>query len=179
MLYFDLMVSDSGALEAKQEITEIIYKYCRAVDRMDRQLALSVWHQDGTADWGEMYQGSGSGFIDWVWNAHAEFERHSHQISNILIQVDGDHAVSESYVTVALWARPDALRVVEMVGRGRYADRWSRRGGRWAIDHRRYISDLQTSLEIPAENAMEGVEGRRDRSDPSYAVFPFRAQVGS
>ena len=140
---------------------------------MDRPLALSVWHPDGTADWGEMYQGLGSGFIDWVWNVHGEFERHSHQISNILIQVDGEQAVSESYVTVALWARPDSLRVVEMVGHGRYADRWSRRGGRWAIDHRRYISDLQTSMDIPAENAMEGAEGRRDKSDPSYAVFPF------
>ncbi len=158
-------------LAAKQEITEVIYRYCRGLDRMDRELALSVWHADGTADWGSMYQGLGSGFIEWVWDAHAGFERHSHQVTNILIDVDGERAVSESYVTVALWARPDPLQVLELVGRGRYADRWSRVEGRWAIEHRRYISDLQTTTKIPIENAESSVEGRRDTSDASYAVL--------
>src|SRR5665213_3060327 len=95
-------------LVAKQAITEAIYRYCRGLDRMDREVALSVWHPAGTADWGETYfQGTGAGFIDWVWEVHAGFERHSHQITNILIEVNGDRAVSESYVTVALWQRPD------------------------------------------------------------------------
>src|SRR2546423_5558199 len=92
-------------LVAKQAITEVIYRYCRGLDRMDRDLAVSVWHPGGAADYGDdMYVGTGEGFIDWVWKQHALFERHSHQITNILIEVDVDseRAVSESYVTVAL-----------------------------------------------------------------------------
>ena len=76
-------------LAAKQAITEVIYRYCRGLDRMDRTLALSVWHPGGTADYGEeMYVGTGEGFVDWVWQQHAHFDRHSHQITNILIDVD-------------------------------------------------------------------------------------------
>src|SRR5947208_14505381 len=110
-------------LAAKQAITEVIYRYCRGLDRMDRALTLSVWHQGGTADYGEeMYVGTGEGFIDWVWKQHALFDRHSHQITNILIEVDGDQAVSESYVTVALRSG-GADAVVDTVSRGRYLDR--------------------------------------------------------
>jgi hypothetical protein len=156
---------------AKQEITEVIYRYCRGLDRMDRDLALSVWHADGTADYGAMYTGTGPGFVDWVWQAHAGFDRHSHQISNVLIEVTGDRATSESYVTVALWSRPDAEHVVEIIGRGRYVDRWSRRDGRWAVDHRQYIHDFQTIAELPATATDTSSASSRDRSDPSYAVL--------
>ena len=84
----------------KQAISEVIYNYCRGLDRMDRDLASTIWHEGGTADYGAyMFQGTGAGFIDWVWLQHAGMDRHSHQISNILIEVDGDGAVSESYVT--------------------------------------------------------------------------------
>jgi hypothetical protein len=54
--------------------------------------------------------------------------------------------------------------------RGRYADRWSRRNGHWALDHRRYIEDFRSVQEIPSQPAGTG---RRDRTDPSYEVYPF------
>ncbi len=165
-----------GAIDdvvAKQEITEVIYRYCRALDRMDRELALSVWHPDGTADYGAMYQGSGAGFVDWVWEAHAALERHSHQITNVLIEVDGDRAASEAYVTVVLWGRPDPDRVVEIVGRGRYVDLWTRRDGRWAIDARRYVHDMQTTTELAATATDTSPASRRDRADPSYEVLAW------
>ena len=52
-------------LAAKQAITEVIYKYCRGLDRMDRELADTVWHPDGTADYGN-FQGTGAQFLDYV-----------------------------------------------------------------------------------------------------------------
>lgn len=155
-----------GDLLSKQAITEVLYTYCRALDRMDRELALSVWHEDGTADYGAMYQGTGPGFIDWVWRAHAGFERHSHQVTNILIRPNGQKATSESYVTVALRAAQS-----EMVGRGRYLDRWSFREGRWAIDHRRYVHDLEIVHDLPPDTALLPPESRRDRQDPSYELM--------
>ena len=158
-------------LSDKQEITEVIYRYCRGLDRMDADLVRSVWHPEGTADYGpDMFRGTGDGFVDWVCAAHAGMERHSHQITNILIEVDGDSAASESYVTVALRTKPAAGKSVEIVARGRYVDRWSRRDGRWAIDHRHFVTDLQTSQDAPALDADSG-ESRRDRTDPSYEVL--------
>ena len=140
-------------LLAKQAISEVIYGYCRALDRMDKDAAYKTWHPDGTADYGEdIFRGTGWGFVDWVWTAHAAMSTHSHQISNILIQVDRNRAVSEAYVTVALRTLPygDAAEVADIFTRGRYVDQWSYRDGRWAIDHRNYITDH--SVTVPNSN---------------------------
>jgi len=162
-------------LVAKQAITAVIYTYCRALDRMDRDLALTVWHDGGTADYGaNMYQGTGAGFIEWVWAQHAAMMGHSHQITNVLIEVDGERAASEAYVTAALRLEADAdAHATEIVSRGRYVDTWSRRDGRWAIDHRRFVEDFTSTYPVTAMEATDpGVAtARRDRSDPSYQVL--------
>ncbi|WTW93732.1 nuclear transport factor 2 family protein [Streptomycetaceae bacterium NBC_01309] len=174
MAEHDLAVRD---LLAKQAITEVIYTYCRALDRMDRDLALSVWHPGGTADYPPMFTGTGAGFVDWVWKAHEALTSHSHQITNILVRVgeDGTTAVSESYVTVVLRGPgADDSAVAEITARGRYVDRWSLRDGRWAVDARRHILDMQTVQMHPrelADTVPPEDSGRRDTDDPSYAVF--------
>ena len=87
---------------------------------------------------GSGFEGTGAGFLDWVWPVHETFERTSHQVTNILIEVDGDRATSETYVTVCLRGAE-----ADIVGRGRYHDTWSRRDGRWGVDVRRYRDDIQ------------------------------------
>ncbi len=158
-------------LLAKQEIRDQLSRYCHALDRMDKPMARAVWHDDGTAHYLEMFEGTGHGFVDWVWDSHARMECHSHQITNVLIQVDGEHARSEAYVTVALWMHPDeAGRRVEIIARSRYLDRWSRRDGRWAIDQRLHVLDQQTSRTLePDEQAPS--QSSRDASDPGRALF--------
>jgi len=154
-------------LLAKQAITEQIYRYCRAMDRIDNDLGKTVWHADGLADYGSIFQGTGHEFIEWVAIGHSTTAGHSHQVSNILIEVSGDTATSEAYVTAALRRRADG-RLVQMTIRGRYLDRWSRRDGRWAIDKRRYVHDFDDVREI-TEISREGWSAR-DRSDPLYAL---------
>lgn len=161
------MASDIEELLAKQAIAERIYAYCRAMDRMDGALGASVWHDDGTADYGELFQGSGAGFVEWACGTHQPMIAHSHQVSNILIEVNGERAASEAYVTAALQQESDAGTIQTTV-RGRYVDRWSRRHGRWAIDHRVYLHDLHDTR--PVSPAMPR-RGARDPSDPSYTAF--------
>lgn len=160
-------------LVTKQRIVEVLARYCRGIDRMDRAAVASCWHADGTADYGDAYAGTAAGFIDWVWPVHRDgFTAHSHQITNVLVHVHGDRAVSEAYVTVALRTVPAAKGQVDIVSRGRYLDRWSCRDGVWAIDHRRHVADLQTTHPVPPEAAALGATlGRRDRDDPSYELF--------
>jgi hypothetical protein len=162
-------------LVAKQAITEVIYMYCRALDRMDWDAALTVWHADGTADYGtHMYQGTGPGFVEWVWAQHAAMMGHSHQITNVLIEVDGDRAASEAYVTAALRLEADRnAQATEIVSRGRYVDTWSRREGRWAIDHRHFVEDFTTTSQVTAMEPADASQrsSRRDRGDPSYAAL--------
>ena len=35
-------------LLAKQEIRDVLSRYCRGLDRMDKEMAYSVWHEGGT-----------------------------------------------------------------------------------------------------------------------------------
>jgi hypothetical protein len=157
------------ALADRQAITDQIYRYCRAMDRMDHELGYSIWHEDGTADYGEAnFIGSGRGFIDHVNRSHAHLVGHSHQVTNILITLDGDRAGSESYCIATLQMEREGVRRRMQVC-SRYVDRWSKRGGVWAIDHRIALMDLAEIAEITAMPLH--ASGSRDRTDPSYAVL--------
>jgi hypothetical protein len=158
----------------KQDIRDALSRYCRAMDRRDEPLAASLWHVGGTADYGDMFRGTGAEFATWVTETHAGLDRHSHQISNVLVEVGstGDQAVSEAYVTVALWTPPDPSGgVTQITSRGRYLDRWERRG-RWGVVDRHYVEDYTTMQPISAaEVSSASPDSRRDHDDPSYLLF--------
>lgn len=159
---------DMATLADRMAITDLIYRYCRSMDRMDHELGYTLWHNDAEVDYGPLFHGGGREFIDWVCEMHRPMIAQSHQITNIIIELHGDRAATESYVTAALRYRQNE-RLMEATVRGRYLDRWSRRAGRWGMDKRVYVQDFDDAREILASNA-EGW-GRRDRDDPSYRVL--------
>ena len=113
-------------LADKHAISELIYCYCRAVDRLDIPLGHSIWHEDGHADYGaDYYQGPGKGVIDVICQHHEALLSHSHQVSNILIQLDGERAGSESYVTGTMRVE-QAGKTMHMGVWGRYLDAWEK-----------------------------------------------------
>lgn len=158
------------ALADKAEIKDLIYRYCRAVDRLDIPLGHSIWHEDGYADYGaNYYQGPGKGVIDLICKHHQELISHSHQVSNILIDLRGGQAGSESYVTGAMRLVRDG-KTLQIGVWGRYIDLWSKRGGRWGLDRRTTIFDFDEMREVtPTGRALNFT---RDRADPSYAALP-------
>jgi hypothetical protein len=153
-----------------QAITKQIYVYCRSMDRMDVPLGCTVFHEDATADYGAaIFQGSGHGFVEWVTKGHGElYDHHSHQVTNVIINLDGDRAASESYVTATMRSSAKG-QTKEFTARGRYIDCWSCRNGRWAIDARQYIHDFADERDI--NDAALPAMGRRDHSDLSYDVL--------
>ena len=52
---------------------------------------------------------------------------------------------------------------------GRYIDTWSKRDGRWGIDHRIAIRDFDDMRAVTPMS--DDTRSRRDREDPSYAVL--------
>ena len=139
---------------------------------MDKEMAYRVWHEDGTADYDAIFEGTGHGFVDWVWEAHEPMDAHSHQMTNILIEVDGDGATSATYAIVTLRTKraPDGSASL-ITSRGRYLDRWSRRGGVWAIDHRVHVQDVSSTETIPAERVEDSTpRATRDGGFPCHFV---------
>ena len=160
-------MQDIEQLLAKESIRDTLSRYCRGLDRMDKEMAYSVWHIDASTNYHGIYEGSGYGFIDWVWEAHTFMQCHSHQITNVLIDVDGDQAVSEAYITVVLWTLPDEDgKQTEIIGRGRYLDHWLKRDGSWRIARREFVQDMNTLNELTKGDV--STVSARDTSDASF-----------
>lgn len=172
-------------VHAHQAITDVIYRYGRALDRMDAELALSCWHEGGTDDHAPLFAGTAKEFVEWVWPVHAAMEVTRHVISNIQIALDGDRAGVESYWTVTLrLAGADGLRY-DVIGQGRYVDDFACLDDRWAMMHRRSIhewdrvepvgrtmADPDVPATVKANNPGAPLTlPRRDRDDYSYGVL--------
>jgi hypothetical protein len=177
----------AAELPARAAITEVIHRYCRGMDRMDRELTLSCWHPGGTDDHAPLYSGSAEGFVEWLWPVHTSMVCTRHVVSNTLIEVNGDKAAAETYWTVTLRiANDDGLYDIQ--GGGRYVDNFECIGGVWAIRHRQSLHDWDrvdrvsaTMQDSPGMSLLEpnnpevaAKTSARDRSDYSYQVLDRR-----
>jgi hypothetical protein len=157
-------------LSDRSDILECLHNYCRGIDRLDRELLLSVYHPDAIDDHGVVV-GDRETFVNWAMGYHTEHQiSHHHMIFNPTIDLQGDVAHTEVY-----WlffgenkTKPDTLAV------GRYIDRFERRNGRWAIAARVCISESVNDLSptaLPKEYRaalMSNGPSSRDRNDRSY-----------
>ena len=138
------MADTLETLIAKQAITETLHRYCYAMDRIDPELGNQIWHPGGQAHYGAtIFDGAAPDFLAQTFELHRRAQGTSHQLSNIMIVVDGDAATSESYVHACI--RMDGN---DIVVRGRYLDTWSCRDGEWRIDERRYENDLTQLIPV-------------------------------
>src|SRR5579864_3736476 len=81
----------------RQEILACITRYCRGVDRLDREILASAYHHDAIEDHG-FYVGPVGGFINWVIDLHSTHqEKTQHFIANHFCEIDGDVAHAETY----------------------------------------------------------------------------------
>ena len=162
--------------DARREITEVLYRYCRGVDRKDFALFRSVYHPNAFDDHG-LYQGNVDGLINWVEDRHRRIVQSMHFIGNILIDLDLDHeaAFSESYCLVSQRVadtedRNLATRGIEIGCR--YLDRLERRYGRWAFTSHVVVYEWwrETQLSDVALGS-ECQHAARGRFDPLYGPF--------
>jgi ketosteroid isomerase-like protein len=145
----------------KQELYELVVRYCRAIDRADEELLRSCYHPDATQDHGA-YSGPIPGLVKHLKKRAMDPARGplQHAVTNCSFELDGDRAFGESYIRTVM---TDAQGRAQP-GFGRYVDRFERRDGRWGIAHRQVIIDVPR----PGMDADEFVAGYRDRRDPSY-----------
>ncbi len=171
-----MIVDEAGAalrqLLDKEEIREQIYRYCRAVDRGDRELMRQVYHPDATDQHG-VFNGPAAQFIDLkIEDVLPGLKLTMHLVGNILIELSGDTARVESYV--AAFHRvgsPEGEH--DLLVWGRYLDRFERRQGHWKIAHRQCVFDGIRNDKASADWGMPWCAnfrplGRRDHRDPLY-----------
>lgn len=167
----------------RDAIERCLKDYSRAVDRLDRDLLLSLYHPDAIDDHG-IFVGGPEAFADWVIDMHTRTHlSHQHCQFNSTIDLDGDTAHVETYFMFVGLNRTGPT--FAMSG-GRYIDRMEKRDGKWAIAARICVRDWapldtapdsldQSELtavknlpEAVIEMMRSGAQIARDPSDPSY-----------
>lgn len=153
-------------LADRQAITEVLIRYCRAVDRLDVELLTSVYHLDAIDDHGG-WVGDAPTFVAQAKRFMTKhFEASQHRLSNISIELDGDIAYVESYVLATHVLADNGIEV----GGARYVDRFERRQSDWRISHRTVVMDYYVTGDrgAPSAHLAAFTAGRRDRTDPAY-----------
>ncbi|MGE0741159.1 MAG: nuclear transport factor 2 family protein [Hyphomonadaceae bacterium] len=159
------------ALEARVEISHLLYGYARACDRADEALMRSCFWPDSTHRHGK-FEGLSSDFVNYAFTIISRMNFAAHHISNPTIEVRGDKAFSECYFIA------HHRRVAEDGGEaddfyeGRYLDFHERRNGVWKIVRRYGTSDF-VSAAVPANIPYaQWTAGHSDRapSDQYYAM---------
>jgi hypothetical protein len=158
-------------LSDRAEIHDCMQRYARGIDRQDRALLRSAYH-DGAVDDHVGFVGEVDDFIDWALAYHATQTRYQHYLLNHTADIDGDEAHAETYYLFFGTDREPANHIT--ISGGRYVDRLERRDGRWAIVDRVTIVEFNAESESQiTEEVLTMMAGmplaRHDTTDPSYA----------
>lgn len=157
-------------LADRTAIRDCITRYCRGMDRMDRDLVRSAYHADAIDDH-LAFVGPVEAFIDWSFEYARTQTRHQHYVTNHHVELDGEVAHAETYY-LYVGSFADEATPLTITG-GRYLDRFERRNGRWAIAARRCLVEWKTeaaSLLTGPALAFSEMNGpiTRDHTDVSY-----------
>lgn len=161
-----------AALLDKQEIEEVVLRYCRGIDRRDFDLVRSCYHPDARDRHGS-FDGDVEPFIAWVDRLTARYAWSMHLVANVLIDLgEQDDAVCETY-GVSLHRSLDPRPERSLATGFRYLDRFEKRTGDWRIADRTALGEW--SIPVPPDVWWEIPEShdrsRRDRSDVLYRLL--------
>lgn len=183
-LYIDELIN-------REIIKDCILRYFHGIDRCDKKVISSVFWSDAIVDYG-LFKGSCLDFIDNVIPHLEAMTRTQHIAGNILIRIDKNAALTETYLhAYHQISAVDSNSLEDIIMGGRYFDHLEKRNGEWRITNRLLIYDW---LEVKAsqgdwsvgalglnnKTASIGSRGAQDRSSEISAALlsrlPFMPQ---
>ncbi|MFD6860349.1 nuclear transport factor 2 family protein [Rhodococcus sp. NPDC060086] len=168
------MTDTSRALQDlldKQDIREVVLRYCRGIDRLDFDLVRDCYHLDGI-DHHTGFDGNVDEYIAWVKPRLELLGGTMHHVGNHLVELFGDVAISEAYSTNTHWGHPDRD---DFTSGARFIDLMERRDGRWAITERWAVREW-TRSDAGRMTTPEG-HGPRGSRDGSDLLAHLRARI--
>ena len=154
----------------RQDILDCLLRFCRGMDRFDRELFRSAFHSDAVIAAGP-FVGGPDELYEWASKLHEQGQTYTHHnLLNHSCDIDGDVAHTETYYLFVGRNRDET----NWIAGGRYIDRLERRAGSWKIALRTNAiewSGLVPTLPIPFAEVpdihMNGAPSR-GKEDPSY-----------
>ena len=157
-------------VKSRLDILDCVNRYTRGMDRLDRNAALSAFHEDARLEYG-VFVGLPAAFFEYFSELHRRHHRSTnHMICNHVCELHGDEAHAETYFAVA---NNNAGDPPFSLAGGRYVDRFERRKGRWAIATRVCVGEWDATpgnrlAETLIAKFKEIIHISRDREDVSY-----------
>lgn len=130
-------------LSDRAQIADVLGLFCQNLDRHNWDAMDQVFHEDASVKYS--YRDHVQTAAEWLAGARvtlSTFSRTFHQLGNMLIDIDGDTASCETYVTAIHCVPPTAPKdgfwgskdePYNGIGGARYLDRFERRDGKWKI----------------------------------------------
>ncbi len=143
-------IPNTAEVADRLAIFDVLAQHSRGVDRADEAILKSAYWPDAEVAYGG-FNGLAHTFCEFLPTGIRNYARTHHAISNINIDIEGDDARVETYVTANHYrAGVDGAADTEMCFYGRYLDRMQRRGQMWKILHRRVVMDWNQNINATA-----------------------------
>lgn len=168
----DSLPAEVQDLLDRQKIQQLMMRYCRGVDRVDRALIASCYHPEGTCEFGSLLLQGGENVGQAIAQAAGGYQLTFHMIGNHLAEIRGDVAAAETYFFSATTVAAESGEKQLRVRAGRYVDRVERREGEWKIRTRVVVEDWCKFVDLP--QLPEGVSfrpGQQGLADPLYTLL--------
>ena len=163
----------TAELADREAIRDCIYRVSRAVDRAEMDIWRECFWPEATDSHSGLYSGPMVDLLELALPFLGKFKATSHIITNVLIDIDGDFAKAESYTQAYhIQEEPEALNII---GTGRFLDRFERRGDEWRLINRNLVLDWFMNVprggEWSCPHFGHEISGQRVPDDFSYRFF--------
>lgn len=167
------MTADLQRLLDERAIRDVLFRYCRGVDRLELDLVRECYHPDAIDDHGS-FRGGVDDFLAWIGRLLPKYDVTMHFLGNMLVEFSPDSpdvARAETY-GVAIHQKPGAAPELNLTIGFRYLDSFERRGSvGWRIADRLCTTEWVRAVD-PASIFPVGDRflrgGRGERSDPVF-----------
>lgn len=180
-------------LADRAQIQDVMHRWCRAVDRLDVAAMPALFHPDLYDNHGA-FNGGLEGLMAWISERHKTITFSLHQVSNMLIEFAGpDLALVETTFVAIQRYSPEAREslaqtsggklgqpgmATDVMGTGRYVDRFERRDGSWKIARRTVVFGWKRMDPVDPDGPRAPPGAQVQRRDASDFIFQERAALG-
>lgn len=170
--------SDVRRLLDHQEIVTVQHRLCALIDAFDlERMVEEIFAPEGWDDHGTGPVVGRPALLEWYRQSTRNLAAVSHNVTNLVVDLDGDRAVVHSNVISWTWtlekADGDPLHTADYALSVRYRDHMSRHPEGWRIDSRELLANTSKTGyamvlavgELPSSQT--GVRGLSQRTPPA------------
>lgn len=165
----------SQEIADREAVRDCLMRYCRGVDRCDKELLHSAYWPGAIDDHG-VFNGTAEDFIEFLIPVMQSMDQTMHLLGNILIDILGNKANVETYFQAYHGVPGESEDYQDIVVLGRYVDKFEKRGDEWRIARRVVIIDAYRHFPDSADWSQplfghHYQPGGRCPDDQSYRLF--------